>query len=317
MISFIVIGRNEARTLHQTIKSIYTYVEFNRINDFEIIYVDSKSTDESIKIVKNFKEVKIFEITGEINAAIARNIGAKESKGNILVFLDADMEIEKMFHDKVFKKQQLIYPFVSGQLKNIYYNVKWEVVDEALQDPNLHEDKFFAKTGGYFIINRETWFSVDGMKTKYRRTQDYDLALRLAKQGILQLRKKELFVKHHTIHYENPARMWQMLFDGSLIYQTSVLYRDHITNKYIYKIILRENYTLLILIMSLVLFVVSPLFLLLHPFSVAIRVGFRKYIKGNDMIIKKFLYTYLKDIFSFVGFFIFFPKAKKMEYKRI
>ncbi len=314
MISFILIGKNEGRTIDKTIKSIYQYIEFNRIDSFEIIYVDSKSTDESIEIVKNFKEVKVFEITGEINAAIARNIGAKESKGDVLVFLDADMEIEKTFHDVIFKNQELVYPFVSGQLKNIYHNTKWEVVDEAMQEPNLHQDKFFATTGGYFIIDREAWFSVGGMKTKYRRTQDYDLGLRLAKQGILLLRKKELFVKHHTIHYENAARMWRMLFDGSLLYQTSVLYRDHIANKYIYKIILRENYTLLILIMSLILSFVSPLFLLLHPFSVLIRVGFRKNIKGNGMFIKKFIYTYLKDIFSFFGFFLFFPKSKKITY---
>lgn len=317
MISFIIIGMNEAKTIKKTIDSIYTYVDFNKISAYEIIYVDSKSTDDSISIVKIFKEVKVFEITGEINAAIGRNIGAKEAKGDVFVFLDADMEIEKTFHDVIFKNCELIYPFVSGQLKNIFYNSKNKVVDENFLFSSLNEDRYDATTGGYFVIEKNLWNSVHGMKTKYRRSQDLDLGLRLAKKGTLLLRKKELFVKHHTIHYQNKERMWKMLFNGSLLYETSVLYRDHIHNKYIYEKMIRMDYTLLILLISIFGAYFSVYILAIHPISVAARVTMTKKVKQNTSIFGLFHHRYLRDIFSFFGLLLFFPREKKIIYKKV
>ena len=317
MISFIIIGKNEARTIKKTIDSIYVYLHSNNINAYEIIYVDSKSTDNSINIVKNFNEVKIFEITGEINAAIGRNIGAKEAKGDVFVFLDADMEIEKTFHDEIFKNGKLLYPFVSGQLKNIFYNQKWEVIDENFLFQNLNEDKYSATTGGYFVIERNLWNSIHGMKTKYKYGEDSDLGLRLAKKGTLLLRKKELFVKHHTIHYQNKARMWKMLFDGSFLYGTSVLYRDHIFNKHIFKIIMRKDYSFIILLATLLLSLLFPLLILFYFFILGIRVAFQRKIKQNASSIKNFLFLMLKDIMVPFGFIAFFPSSKALEYNRI
>ena len=79
MISFIVIGKNEAKYLARCIQSIRKTIEYNKLKKYEIIYVDSNSTDDSIKRVLKFKYVKIFKITSKPNAAIARNIGARES----------------------------------------------------------------------------------------------------------------------------------------------------------------------------------------------------------------------------------------------
>jgi len=312
MISFIVIGLNEARTLGMVFESINDYVAYNNINNYEIIYVDSKSEDESINIAKSFEKVKIFEITQDRNAAIARNIGAKEAKGDVLIFLDADMQIVKEFHNKVFKDNKLIHPFVSGQLENIYYDNNWKVVNKKLHFPKLNKDIYTPLSGGFFIIEKELWESVNGMNTKFRRSQDIDFALRLAKKGVLLLRKKDMFIIHHTVSYLDDRRAWKMLFDGSLLYQTSVMLRDHLFNKYFYKKFLRTNYTLIILAISILggIFY-SKYLLLLHPFVIILKVLLTK--KSPKFII----YYYLRDIFSFVGFFLFFPKQKKLIYKSI
>ena len=313
MISFIVIGMNEAKTLALTIKSINRYITHNKIDNYEIIYIDSHSTDNSIEIVKEFKDVKVFEIKGERNAAIARNIGAIEAKGKVFIFLDADMEIQKEFHQVAFTNNgKLKYPFMSGQLKNIFYNEKWQKIDENLHFPTLTKDIFTPLTGGFFIIERDLWFFIDGMRTKYRRSQDIDLSLRLAKRGTLLLRKKELFVVHHTISYLDRRRVWKMLFDGSLLFQTSVMIRDHLFNPYIYKRFFRTNYTLIVLFISIILgLFLSPYFLLIHPIVIGAKI----------LILKKpielFIYYYLRDIFSFLGLFFFFPREKKLIYELV
>ena len=84
MISFIIIGKNEGWRLQKCLQSISYVVEQDAIANYEIIYVDSQSTDNSIELAKQYG-AKAFLITGECNAAIARNIGAKEAIGDIFV----------------------------------------------------------------------------------------------------------------------------------------------------------------------------------------------------------------------------------------
>lgn len=317
MISFIVIGKNEGKTIGLTIRSIRNYVKHNDVNDYEIIYVDSRSTDNSIEIAREFSEVKIYEITGPLNAAIARNIGAKEAKGDTLIFLDADMEIQSEFHKEAFKDGKLIYPFVSGQLKNIFYNAKWEKVDENLLFPHLSNDIYCSTTGGYFIIEKKIWDSVNGMKTKFKRSQDLDLGLRLAKHGTLLLRKKDLFVVHHTVHYQNSSRMWEMLFNGSFLYSTSLLYREHLFNKYIYKYLFRNDYSLIILVSAILLLYFSCVPIILYLITIVARVAMQKKVVGNSSYIARISFLCLKDITAFFGFIFFFPKNKTIKYKKL
>ena len=85
-ISFIIIGRNEGWKLTNCLKSVFNTITYNKLDNYEIIYVDSKSTDNSIESVKQFKNVKIFQLTIDYNAAIARNVGANKSKGQVLFF---------------------------------------------------------------------------------------------------------------------------------------------------------------------------------------------------------------------------------------
>lgn len=311
MISFIVIGRNEAKTLQACFISIIKTIKVNSLKSHEIIYVDSKSSDESLEFAIQFPEVKIFEITGECNAAIARNIGANEAKGSIFVFLDADMVLQPEFLSKVFENDQLIYPFISGQLKNIFYNSEWKKIGENYLFPKLKEDDFFSTTGGYFIIKRSLWFAVNGMDTKYRRSQDIDLGLRLAKHGTLLLRKKELFVEHHTVSYTDKKRIWKMMFNGDLFFNTSVIIRDHLFNYHFLRKNLRNNYSLLILIICLSLSYIDWFFLLLYPGVIIAKSLFRNR-KGN--IIREIAYFFLIDIISLLFLFTFFPSKKEQEY---
>ena len=78
-ISFIVIGRNEGWKLDKCLQSIVDTIEFNQYKNYEIIYVDSNSTDDSIERAKKYDKIKIFKLTCDANPAIARNVGAKEA----------------------------------------------------------------------------------------------------------------------------------------------------------------------------------------------------------------------------------------------
>ena len=77
MISFIVIGKNEGWKLKLCFDSIQKVVLLDQIKNYEVIYVDSRSSDDSIALAKTYPKTRVFLVTGECNAGVGRNIGAK------------------------------------------------------------------------------------------------------------------------------------------------------------------------------------------------------------------------------------------------
>ena len=63
MISFIIIGKNEGWKLLKSIESVYKAIEINKIEDSEVIYVDSRSTDNTLDDIKIFKNLIVAVIS--------------------------------------------------------------------------------------------------------------------------------------------------------------------------------------------------------------------------------------------------------------
>ncbi len=66
----------------------------------ETIVVDDGSTDETVKLVQSYGEVQIITLSHG-GPAQARNEGANQAKGKIVVFVDADMTFAPDFLDKL------------------------------------------------------------------------------------------------------------------------------------------------------------------------------------------------------------------------
>lgn len=321
-ISFIVIGKNEGWKITKCFQSIIDTIFYNKLTDYEVIYIDSNSSDDSIKRVLEFKDVKIFKITSKPNAAIARNIGAQESNGEALFFIDGDMEIIPDFLLLVYnEKDGLKFNFVSGQFINYYYDVNWNYIDKKEYQSLKNGDYNDVVTGGLFCIKKDIWFRVGGMNNKYKRSQDFDLGLRLAKKGIKLLRKKELMGIHHMISYFNKKRMWGNLFKGFNLYGRSLLYREHFFNKAVFSLVRRQDYSL---IMMIILGVILILKSSIYPLAIYVLVILMKSIKNSDKnqrnMFHLFFYYTLRDIIVFLGFFLFFPAKisnNEIQYKLI
>ncbi len=331
MISFIVIGRNEGWKLSLCLESIYKTIEFNKILNFEIIYVDSRSTDDSLERAKMFKDIVICTISGEYNAAIARNIGARESKGNILFFIDGDVELIPDFLGNIISEdhKELKHACLSGYLEHQYYDVNWNFIDRVLEsDSGSIPDKELkrAVNGGIFLIKREAWELVNGMKTKYRKNQDIDLALRLTSKGIYFIRVPYLMGLHHTVDYRNENRMWKILFSDTLKFP-AVTFRDHFMNIEKLKHTARRQYTAILLLISILILPFSlPAFMILISFySVMVLLKSLMNTKKAAMsetsrLIYFFMrigYQLMSDLVFWYGFFTFFPREKKLVYVKI
>ncbi|MBD3282895.1 glycosyltransferase [Candidatus Pacearchaeota archaeon] len=69
----------------------------------EVIFVNDKTPDHSMEIVKKYKnnkKVKIFELDENKGLGYVRNFGAKKASYNLLLYLDSDQILEKNYVKK-------------------------------------------------------------------------------------------------------------------------------------------------------------------------------------------------------------------------
>lgn len=112
-VSVIIPTYNEKDILISAIESLGE----QSLDDFEIIIVDDGSKDGTSKILTNLQKTLnslIFLRQDHKGAGAARNLGADKAKGEILVFVDADMTFDKDFLAKLIK------PIISGKTKGTF-----------------------------------------------------------------------------------------------------------------------------------------------------------------------------------------------------
>lgn len=103
MISVVIPTLNEEKNIGNLLKC---YIK-QTCKDFEIIVVDCGSEDSTQKIVKSYskryKNIRLY-VVKKRGVALQRNTGAKVAKGPRMVFMDADVTIEKDFLEKVIEE---------------------------------------------------------------------------------------------------------------------------------------------------------------------------------------------------------------------
>ncbi|MGE5472597.1 MAG: glycosyltransferase family 2 protein [Ignavibacteriales bacterium] len=103
LFSVVIPLYNKEPHIQRTINSVLA----QKIQDFEIIVVDDGSTDNSVEVIKRFKEQRI-RLIKQKNAGVsaARNRGIKETKADLIAFLDADDEWTPSFLETVLRLRE-------------------------------------------------------------------------------------------------------------------------------------------------------------------------------------------------------------------
>lgn len=107
-VSIIIPVHNAVRFIKDTLNS----VEQQSYTDWELILVDDSSTDDSVRIIKEWTsehgledKVRILKSVSGKKAAGARNVGISDAKERFLAFLDAD---DLWLPDKLKKQIELM-----------------------------------------------------------------------------------------------------------------------------------------------------------------------------------------------------------------
>lgn len=314
-ISFIIVGKNQERTIYDCLNSVYIAIEENKLTGYEIIYVDSNSKDRTVEIIRaHFHDVKLVHIKGRMNVAVAKNAGARKATGEVYFFIDGDTTLDKDFISLVYDdKKGLKYELVSGELEEILYNDNWQKIGYIKNRFKISDDeKAQQELGGIFLIKAHIFNSLSGFKEYMKLSEDADLQVRLAEKGFFLRRIHHRIATHHTIFYFSIDRLIEKLFSGDFFY-LGVFYRENFTNKYCFeKLLDMQKFTLSLILLIFLSMLIHPIVLLIYPVLI---IG--KYYLSNRNKCSVFEYILgiiAMDISLLLGFMIFYPKMKEIDY---
>jgi len=306
MISFIVIGRNEGWKLKNTFESIFNAVSICKIESFEIIYVDSNSTDESIPNALEYGTISVIRLSKYYNPAIARNVGALNSKGDILIFLDGDMELNPSFLDLAIIDNKLVKPLVGGVVVDRIIRKDGTLINEV----EYHKKEFaYYKliTGGAFLIEKELWELIGGMDNRFVKSADPELGLRLAKKGFLLYCIPHTFVFHNNDKYSSDNRLKiRNLFKGYSLFSSVLMFRQNLFSKHTIKKFLLQEKTFFLLIATILIFIFINNVFIFSAYIIAIALRAKK-INTPLVFIERLIFFLLRDVISLFAFILYYP----------
>ena len=196
-ISIITATFNSEKTIKHTIQSVINQTYEN----IEYIIIDGQSTDETLNIIKKYKN-KITKIISEPDKGIydALNKGIEQANGNIIGFLHAD---DFYAHNKVI--ENIAKVFKTKNTDSAYGNLEYVSAlntDKIIR--NWQAGKFSVKElkRGWmpphptFYVKKEIYKRYGNFKLNYKIAADYDLMLRfLGKHQITTVYLDEVLVK--------------------------------------------------------------------------------------------------------------------------
>ena len=198
MISVIIPSYNSGQTLTECLDAIFS----NKFENFEVIIVSDKSTDNSIDIAKNYN-CKIIELKENKGPAFARNTGAKSASGDILLFLDSDcivkndalINIDEIFKNKKANVVQGVYSH-KPNYKSINTQYQQSFYCYYTWQENL--DYTDSLTSMYFALKKETFIESEGfnINIKYATAEDEEFGYSLINRGYKISILKKLSVEH-------------------------------------------------------------------------------------------------------------------------
>lgn len=283
--SVIITSYNNSHNLEQCLSSLINQSYDQNLIDLEIIIVDSGSTDNSIEILKRYKnKIKVIlkpKYFSRFSPAIARNIGVKNSEGDILIFSDSDCIFPKNWVKDIidcFKNPEIdciignrepdrgygLGTFIR-RYDFILYSNKFRISKPLLiNERNLQKDiPFVLLSGNNFAIKKEIWNRFKGMKSIFKNPagEDIMIEIELIKGGYNILFNPQNKIIH--IHPISLIKVFKKVFPRSeAIYLLNkfsngfVNWRHFVERGHILNL---GNFFLSVLFIILILFILSLL----------------------------------------------------------
>ena len=210
LVSVVITCYNQARYLAEAIESVLAQTHARR----EVVVIDDGSVDDTAGVAARYPDVKCVR---QPNAGLsaARNSGIRESRGEFLVFLDAD---DRLLPDALRAGLDgfLVRPecaFISGHYRMMRDDgtplpdfAQWP------PEPDVYRTLLQRNYIGMHatVMYRRTAFeAVGGFDSRLPTCEDYDMYLRIARGHPVHSHDRVVaeYRRHDAAMSMNPARM--------------------------------------------------------------------------------------------------------------
>ena len=135
LVSITIPTYNNHKTLRKTLES----VKAQKYKNIEIIIIDSHSNDGTLDIIKEFKEIKVFQYKGTLLGA--RGLGVEKAKGEFVALIDSDHVLDPDTIEKAVKAMKefdMVWfyerSYKPKKLMEILYDADRELVQKYSKD---------------------------------------------------------------------------------------------------------------------------------------------------------------------------------------
>lgn len=316
-VSFIIIALNE----EYAIKKCLSAISRMPLRNCEVICVDSGSSDNTLEEMLSFKDnihnFQIYQLRGDVNAAIARNVGIKNAHKKYICFVDGDTEIQHDFIcSAITKMEKNGYAAITGDLAEYQYSSAYKTVLKIIEKRfSILKEKDIYFSGGNFIARRDVIDDIGLFNESLINNQDYDYTLRLSsryKMGAIPL----IMGIHHTIPYDDKNRIREAIVNKHALYFGRTV-RNNIKGNVKGVLFALKNRTghtfgvFFYLLSSLIIVLLETTLMLLIPAIFIADIMYGMIQKKN--IYHRLVLHYIEPLFLIKGFLFF--KSKKCHYK--
>lgn len=173
MISAVILTWNSEKYIKRCLNSLIA--DFKNSNlDFEILVVDNGSTDNTRKILDEYKsrgEIEPISLDRNTGTTYSRNLAIKKAKGEFILILDSDTEVKSgtvnklLFKLKESEKIGIIAPrllYDDGSIQQSYNKFPTIQLKFLKVLPFTWARKFASKLESYnFIVDEKESYDVD------------------------------------------------------------------------------------------------------------------------------------------------------------
>lgn len=184
--------------------------------NWELIFFDNNSNDNSCEIFKSFKDerFKYFKSSSKVSLSQARNIAVSKCSSEWIGFCDCDdvwyknkleLQVEKV-KSSLDSKLALVYGKSSLIIENNYKKkINWRKLKNNSELPSndlfyklIHKNFIFW---GSVLINKKVFLELGGINPELNQAEDFDILLKIAKSHSVSVVHQEVF--KYRIHQNN------------------------------------------------------------------------------------------------------------------
>ncbi len=211
-VTVVIIGRNEGQRLLACLNSLETCLP-------NIIYVDSNSTDDSVKNAQNFGATVVsLNLSKPFTAARARNFGARqvaESFPNtaFIQFVDGDCEVTSnwLLEASDFLNSNKDVAVVCGRRREKYPEASiYNALCDLEWDTPIGETK---ACGGDALIRKSIFNEVGGFREPLIAGEEPELCVRIRKAGY-KIWRLDVEMTKHDVNMMHFRQWWLRTMRG-------------------------------------------------------------------------------------------------------